>query len=76
MEETHLLFLYLETPVPTKNTLDTIGKSVKNFLQNISFPGTFVFPRNSDLDLPAGIRMMIKGNTAISYDITEYKGLL
>ncbi len=38
VDETHLLVLYLETPVPTKNTLDALEKSVKSFLQNVTFP--------------------------------------
>ncbi len=52
VDNTHLLFLYLETPVPTKNTLDKIQKSAKDFLNNIVFPNTFVFPENADVAIP------------------------
>lgn len=51
VDETHLLFLHLETPVPTKHTLDTIQKSVKDFLGNITFPVQFVFPKVPDITL-------------------------
>lgn len=32
VDETHLMFLYLQTPVPTKNTLEKIQKSTQDFL--------------------------------------------
>lgn len=52
VDETHLLFLYLETPVPTKKTLDSIQKSVKDFLSFVTFPSTFVFPEVTDVIIP------------------------
>lgn len=52
VDETHLLFLFLETPIPTKNTLSSIQKSVKDFLSNITFPETFLFPDVEDIVIP------------------------
>jgi hypothetical protein len=52
VDETHLLMLYLTTPIPTKNTYDSIQKTVKDFLSSVSFPSTFVFPTLSDIKIP------------------------
>jgi hypothetical protein len=52
VDETHLIFLYLQTPVPTKNTLEKIQTSIKDFLSNITFPSKFVFPKTQDIKIP------------------------
>jgi len=77
VDETHLLFLFLETPIPTKNTLSSIQKSVKDFLSNITFPGKFVFPDVENVVIPwSGIGIMVRPQSAITYDMSEYSGLL
>jgi len=52
VDETHLIYLYLSTPVPTQNTLDKIQKSVKDFLGYITFPRVFTFPKEQDITIP------------------------
>lgn len=77
VDDSHLLFLYLQTPVPTKNTLEKIQQSVKNFLADITFPSTFIFPTNTDIRIAsASIALKPLPNSFISYDITEYRWLL
>ncbi|MEI6711750.1 MAG: hypothetical protein WCK88_06290 [bacterium] len=77
VDETHLLFLYLSTPIPTKSTIDKIQQSVKEFLGYITFPSTFTFPANTDIQIPlANIGIKLLPNSSVSYDITEYRGLL
>lgn len=76
VEETHLLFLVLETAIPTKSTIDPIKQSVKNFLDAVSFPQSFVFPKPSDINLSGWIQIRWKGYQAITYDIWEYRGYL
>lgn len=76
VDETHLLVLYLETPVPTKNTLDALEKSVKSFLQNVTFPWTFIFPKTPNVALPMWIRLLAQRTSSLSYDVTEYRGFL
>lgn len=77
VDETHLLFLFLETPIPTKNTLSSIQKSVKSFLANITFPETFIFPDVGDIVIPGSeIGILVRPQSAIAYDMSEYSGIL
>lgn len=77
LDETHSMVLYLSTPYPAKNTLDKIKKSVTDFIGNISFPSSFVFPAARDIVLPeADMSIVVNKNAAVVYDMSEYDGVL
>lgn len=77
LDETHMMILFLSTPVPTKNTFDNIQKSVKEFVGNISFPSKIIFPEIRDIVLPkSDIGIKVRKNSSISYDMAMYDGIL
>jgi len=77
IDETHMLILFLSTPNPTKNTLESIQKSIKTFLENISFPAKTIFPNVENIVIPqSDIELIVRKNSSISYNSSEYQGIL